>query len=444
MPPARRWAGLAVLLVGLPVLTGVLRTAEGLSLGSVLLLHLLLVVAVAAVGGPWPGLAAAVASTVTANWFFVPPYGTFRVEDEDSIVTLVVFLLVAGVVAVAMDVAGRARDRAARSRIEADLLAAVTAAPPEKLSLPAVLDQVRATFSMTSAALVGPGGQVLAAVGPADPEPPSLRVRTSAGLDLVAHGPRLFAEDRAVLERLGEAAARAWLSRDLSARADRLAETDRLRTALLAALGHDLRTPLAGLKAALGGLRSTDVTWTDDERDELLEMAEESTDRLDDLITNLLDMSRLEMGAVHVQSAAVALDEVVARALLAGPGVEVDVPDDLPPVRADPVLLGRVVANLVDNARRHSPPDRPVQVRAHAYRTLVRLQVVDHGPGVPAEDWPTMFEPFQRLGDRSGPGVGLGLSIVRGFAQAMGLEVRPSQTPGGGLTMGVELEVAGP
>lgn len=310
----------------------------------------------------------------------------------------------------------------------------------------AVLDQVRMTFGMTSVALLeGRGGreEVVEAVGPPLRGRPAISVIAGDGLRLVAEGPELFAEDRRLVSRLGAAAARAWEAQRLAGEAAVLAGVDRLRAALLAAVGHDLRTPLAGIKAAVTSLRQRDVTWTVSEEEEFLATIDECADRLDDLIANLLAMSRLQAGALSVTARPVALDETVAQALLGAPDpdVEVNVPDDLPLAQADAGLLERVVANLVANARRFSPPGIAVRVDARTTSDgRVRLQVVDHGPGVPETDWDRMFAPFRRLDDRSPhAGVGLGLAIARGFTEAMGGTLTPSSTPGGGLTMTVTL-----
>ncbi|NUR94808.1 MAG: hypothetical protein HOV67_06050, partial [Kribbellaceae bacterium] len=207
--------------------------------------------------------------------------------------------------------------------------------------------------------------------------------------------------------------------------------------------GHDLRTPLSGIKAAVSSLRQSDIDWSPEEQRELLETIEESADRLDDLIANLLAMSRLQAGALSVDVRPLVLDEVVGKALAGMPhdAVVVDVPDDLPLVLADAGLLERVIANLVDNGRRYGTA--AVRVDAARDGDVVRVMVVDTGPGVPAEDFDRMFTPFQRLGDNPADGgVGLGLAIARGFTEAMGGVLTPAPTPGGGLTMTVTLPVA--
>jgi two-component system sensor histidine kinase KdpD len=212
-------------------------------------------------------------------------------------------------------------------------------------------------------------------------------------------------------------------------------------------VSHDLRTPLASAKASVSSLRAADVAWSDADRTELLATADESLDRLTDLVTNLLDLSRLQAGVLPVLCGPVGLDDVVSRALdHAGPtdGVVVDVPVDLPEVSADAGLLERVVANLVQNALRYTPSGVPVLVAASAHDGKVELRVVDRGPGIDRAEAKRVFAAFQRLDDSptAGAGVGLGLAIARGFAEAMGGTVSAEETPGGGATLVVSLDVA--
>jgi K+-sensing histidine kinase KdpD len=447
----RLWTGLVLVLAGLPALTvALVPVRDSLALESILLLYLLVVVLIAVTGGLVPGVAAALAAVLLANFFFTTPYHTLAVEQRDSIIALFVFVLVAVTVSVTVDVAMRHRIAAARSRSEADVLSRLAAEPVTGDSLTAVLEEVRETFGMVSVALLERRGEiehVVAVAGAPLRGSPVISAPARDGLRLVAEGPELFAEDRKLLTRLAGAAARAWEDQQLAgeaAQARQLAEVDRLRAALLAAVGHDLRTPLAGIKAAVSSLRQRDVTWSPDEQSELLETIEESADRLDDLIANLLAMSRLQAGALSVDVRPVVLEEVVAKALVGVPAdiVTVDVPYDLPLVRADAGLLERVIANLVDNARRFAPAGVPVRVESSYDENAVRVHVVDTGPGVPEEDRERIFTPFQRLGDnRSDGGAGLGLAIARGFAEAMAGTVLPSETPGGGLTMTVTLSV---
>jgi two-component system sensor histidine kinase KdpD len=265
---------------------------------------------------------------------------------------------------------------------------------------------------------------------------------------LALTGRVLPAEDRGVLAAFAAQAAVVLDRRRLREEADQartLAEGNRIRTALLAAVSHDLRTPLAGIKASVTSLRSDDIEWSEQDRAELLEAIEEGADRLDHVVGNLLDMSRLQTGTVTPIIREVDLDEVVPIALGGVPdaSVEMDIPETLPMVSVDKGLLERVVANLVENAVKYSPQDEPVLVSASALGSRVELRVVDRGPGVPDEAKERIFEPFQRYGDAPrGAGVGLGLAVARGFAEAVGGTLDAEDTPGGGLTMVLTLPVA--
>jgi two-component system sensor histidine kinase KdpD len=232
-----------------------------------------------------------------------------------------------------------------------------------------------------------------------------------------------------------------------ASQAEALAEGNRIRTALLAAVSHDLRTPLASIKASVSSLRQTDVEWTAADEADLLATIEQNADRLDALIGNLLDLSRLHTGSLEPFLRPTAIDEVAPvalRGLDAAAQLEIAVPDVVPLVRADPGLLERVLANIFSNALRYSPASRPPALRARQAGETVVLEVVDHGPGVPGDGLKErIFEPFQRLGDRhGGVGVGLGLAVAKGFAEAMGGTIAAVDTPGGGLTIRVALPVA--
>jgi K+-sensing histidine kinase KdpD len=449
----RRGLGLLLAALALPALTGVLVAVRGdLALGSVLLLYLLTVVVISVIGGLVGGVVAAVGSFLLANFFLTSPYHTFSVESRDSLIALVVFLLVAVTVSVLVDLGARSRAAAARSAAEATLLGRVAAEPLTESSVEDVLANVATTFGLTSVALVerrDESDTVLARVGPVFTGMGTVSVDAGGDRMLLGDGRDLFAEDRSLLRNLAHAASRAVDARALAgeaSRAQELAEVDRLRSALLAAVGHDLRTPLAGIKAAVTTLRQPEVHIDEADRHELLATIEHSADRLADLVSNLLDLSRLQAGAVSIDLRAVPVDEVVARALIErhlGDVVNA-VDDDLPMVLADAGLLERVIANLADNAHRYASPGSRVEVRASCTDTVVEISVVDQGPGVQETDWPRMFVPFQRLHDRStGVGVGLGLAIARGFTEAMGGTLEPAHTPGGGLTMTVILPRAG-
>ncbi len=450
----RTWAGAVLAAVSVAVLIGLLVPArDTVSLASVVLLFLVPVVTTAVVGGLWPAFGSVVMADLAVNFFFLPPYHTFVVESGGHVIVLVVYLLVAATVSVAVDVAARQRATAARRDAEATLLAAATAEPVAEQSLTRLLIQVRTTFRMDAVALLERDHdteRVIAMVGVPPAVEPVISARAGDGLRLAAWGERVFAEDRRILARMATAAARTLETQrlaDEAANARTLAEVDQVRAALLAAVGHDLRTPLAGIKAAVETLRQPNLNLPPDDRAELLAGVEVSTDRLHALVENLLSMSRLQAGVLSVQPRSVAVDGVVAEALLhtCATNVTVDVPDDLPQICADPGLLERVIANLVANAEAASPPDRQIDLRGRVNGGRVRIEVIDHGPGVVPADQERIFEPFQRLHDRTTTaGLGLGLAIARGFTSAMGGTITPSETLGGGLTMTLDLPLADP
>jgi two-component system sensor histidine kinase KdpD len=267
---------------------------------------------------------------------------------------------------------------------------------------------------------------------------------------LALRGRRLAAADRRILGAFAAYAATALEQERLTAEAAAarpIAEADRMRTALLAAVSHDLRSPLASATAAVTSLRAADVQWSPEDRAELLATADESLDRLARLVDNLLDMSRLQAGALSVFPRPAGLADIAARALddLGEPArvIRVDIPDDLPEVLADPGLLERVIANLAGNALRYAPPGTPPRLTASALGSRVELNVTDRGPGTPPGDRAAVFTAFQRLGDTDNTtGVGLGLALSRGLTEAMGGTLEPSETPGGGLTMTLSLVAA--
>jgi two-component system sensor histidine kinase KdpD len=456
-PPHRRIAWL-LCLVGLPLLT-LLATAvrDHVSVGSVLLADLCLVMAVAALGGLRPGLTASVAAFGLTNWFITPPLHTLTVGQAENVVALSVFVIVTVVVSVLVDRGARRSREAASARAEAAALARsaatlVGAHDP----LPELLEQVRATFSLRSAAVFerGPSGwwptqQSGAALLDVDGGT-AIDLSADGGLRLVVDGDAVRPEQLDVLRAFADQLAMAVEARQLridAADADLVAQGDALRSALLRAVSHDFRTPLATITAAASGLQQADASFTDDDRTQLLAEIVTAADRLERMVRDLLDMSRLEAGAIDLALVPVALEEVVAAALASAappPGrVAVDVSESTPLVVGDRALLERAVANVVSNALAWSPADRPVRIEAVQANESVDLRVVDRGPGVASADRERMFTPFQRLGDRSrDAGVGLGLAIAHGFVEAMGGSIAPEETPGGGLTMSIVLPVA--
>ncbi|MEU7010586.1 sensor histidine kinase KdpD [Streptomyces sp. NPDC046332] len=443
--------------VGGPALLTVLLTHVDADLGLAndMLLFLALTVAAALLGGLLPALASAAFGSFLLNWFFTPPLHQVTIADPKNIVAIAVFFGVAVAVASVVDLAARRTHQAARLRAEAETLSFLAGSVLRgETSLESLLERVRETFAMESVALLERENDVepwtcAASVGAgpvARPEDADVDMPVGEHLALALTGRVLPAEDRRVLGAFAAQAAVVLDRQRLVGEAEearKQAEGNKIRTSLLAAVSHDLRTPLAGIKAAVSSLRSDDIEWSEQDRAELLEGIEDGADRLDHLVGNLLDMSRLQTGTVTPLIRAIDLDEVVPMALGGVPdgSAELDIPETLPMVEVDKGLLERVVANIVENAVKYSPERVPVVVSASALGERVELRVVDRGPGVPDESKEGIFEPFQRFGDAPrGSGVGLGLAVARGFVEAMGGTITAEDTPGGGLTMTITLK----
>jgi two-component system sensor histidine kinase KdpD len=471
--PRRQAAGFVLAAVLAPLLTlGLTQVRTGANLTTDVLLFLVAVIAVAVTGGFLPALAEAIIGSLLLNYYFTPPLHQFTIAQGNNVLALLVFVTVGLVVSWVVDRTARRTKQAARANAESELL--VTAAGSilrGQGALEAILERMREAFGMKSVTLLecadGGSGPATPATprgpvrkwvavdcageeGVARPEDADVEVPVSPSLSLALKGRTLPAGDRRVLGAFAAYAGAALEQQRLAAEAEAakpIAAADRMRTALLAAVSHDLRTPLASAKAAVTSLRSPDIPWTPEDTAELLATADESLDRLTHLVENLLDMSRLQAGALSLFPRPAGLDEVVARALDAigppGRGCRVDVPDTLPAVSADPAILERIVVNLTENALRYAPSARPPLLAGSAHGDRVELRVVDRGPGIPEADKERMFVPFQRLGDTDNTtGVGLGLALSRGLTEAMGGTLTAEDTPGGGLTMVVSLPVA--
>lgn len=445
--------------VAAPVLLSLLLTSmeHGPGLANNVLLFLFLTVLAALLGGLLPALASAAVGSLLLNFYFTPPTQTLTISDPKNIVAIVIFFAVAVAVASVVDLAARRTHQAARLRAESEILSFLAGSVLRgETALDALLERVRETFAMESVALLERAGDVepwtcAGSVGPrpvARPEDADADMPVGDHMALALSGRVLPAEDRRVLGAFAAQAAVVLDRQRLVGEAEgarKLAEGNRIRTALLAAVSHDLRTPLAAIKAAVSSLRSDDVAWSDADEAELLAGIEDGADRLDHLVGNLLDMSRLQTGTVTPLIRETGLDEVVPMALVGVPdgSVGLDIPETLPMVAVDRGLLERAVANIVENAVKYSPGDALVSVAASALGDRVELRVADSGPGVPDDAKDRIFEPFQRYGDAPrGAGVGLGLAVARGFAESMGGTLTAEDTPGGGMTMVLTLRAA--
>lgn len=456
--------GFVLGLVGSALLCAVLwvldrKLDQPVGLPLVVELYLALTIAVALVGGMWPAITTAVLSSLLVNWFFTPPVGTLTIASPENAVALLLFVVVAAAVSLVVHRSSRRAAAAETAGQESSALAELThtlLGSTDQLAL--LLQRAVDMFGVTGAAVVRrPTADereptVIAASEDFDDRD---GLRTTESIDdehdLVVTGALVPAQLKRLLAAYAAHAGAILARRTLQHQArsaDELTRDNRARVALLSAVSHDLRTPLAGIKAAIGSLRSDEVEFSAADRAELEEAIEDSTDRLEALIDNLLDMSRLQVGALVAHPRPVDLGEVLPAAIAACADpcrVEWVLGEDARVAVADPGLLDRVVGNLVENAIRHQPTRAPIRVATSRLADRVEIRVADHGPGIPEPDRERIFQPFQRQADSGPDGVGLGLAVARGLSEAMGGTLDAEDTPGGGLTMviGLPADMAG-
>ena len=487
--------GYVVAVGGTALVTAPLLAVRGeVSRTTVVLSYLLVVTAAATAGGLGPGITAAALGFLAFDVLFLQPYHHLFVDDPQDFLSLGVYLLVAVIVSLLVASSERRRVLAERRERETRMLFDLSTSLVAHGSLPdtlqGVVRTVRSLFDLAGCAIVLPSGDrvQLAAVDGEVPDDldqrfvgvraaqTSVQVRGPADADLepgraltvpmrsgehvvgalvvVAGGsdsPGFGEAERRVLATFANQAALAveqGQQEEQRNRAVALQETDRLRTALLNSVSHDLRTPLASIKASASSLLDHEVRWSDAERDEFLATINTEADRLTRLVHNLLDMSRIEAGALDPRLVESSVGEVVGpvvrRARVAsGQRVDVDVPEELPPVLVDPVRLDQVLTNLLDNARGYAA-DGPVQVVVRPVGGTVELRVVDHGPGIPDPERERVFDQFYRLkgGGRRPEGTGMGLAICRGIVEAHDGTLLVETTPGGGATFVLTLPVS--
>ncbi|WP_427005101.1 DUF4118 domain-containing protein [Pseudarthrobacter sp. H2] len=469
------------LAVVVPVLLQLLLAASPAhNVATAVLVQLTGSVAVALVGGLWPALLGALWSSLLVNYFSTPPMGTLTISDPQNVLALLVFVGVSAAVAIVVDLSARRSKEAARARAEATTLSDLTrGAASSEDTVKRLLEQALDVFHVRGAALYGladtggghPGknwriiaraGELPApaAVGNRDSVPEDFHTENTEQIDaatrLALFGPALPAGDRRLLGAFGAHLAAQLERQQLAASRRevlRLAESNTMRTSILRAVSHDLRTPLAGIKLAAGSLLQESVDYTPEQQRELLQTIDECSDRLDLLVGNLLDMSRITADAAKPLLKPVRWYEVIPAALHGIPPgrVRADLPPNMPEIEADPGMLERVIANIAENAVKYAPESEIILVgtagglsaETLAGRPAGELRIIDHGQGVPAESVVEMFRPFQRLDDiPQTTGVGLGLAVAKGFTEAMGGTLTAEPTPGGGLTMVIRLPLS--
>lgn len=446
----RRIAGFAVLAVLGPLLTLLLvssRSPEALT--TDVLAYELLAVVVALVGGAFSSLIAALASGFALDYFFTKPFYTVTVNEPLHLVALLLYLLTAALVSVVVDRAARKTRVARRAAAESGLLQSVAGLVLRgEDAVESLLSRATEAFGLSGARLMT-DGKVVANWGTTSDQVTEHRIDDHTVVEF--HGPEPDASERRLMSviaaQLGTALEQHQLEETAKA-VEPLAATDRVRTALLSAVGHDLRRPLAAATAAVSGLRSEWSKLSDQDRADLLETADEALSQLANLVTDLLDVSRLQSGVLGVSVMPVDPAEVIMPALdelsLGPADVEIDLGSDVPEMVADPALLQRVVVNLLSNALRYEPAGSRVRLAESSFANQVEIRVIDHGPGIPEDRRDDVMVPFQRLGDTdSSVGLGLGLALSKGFVEGMDGTLALEDTPGGGLTMVISLPRVG-
>ncbi|RYC04147.1 sensor histidine kinase [Nocardioides zhouii] len=450
---ARRLAGLAFGLAA-PALVSLALYAtadlHGLPIEAMSLM--VVVVATALIGGLAPAVVSALASALLLNYLFTPPLYTLTIAEPENVVTIAIFVAVGIAVATVVDNAARRTAQARAARAEADALTVLAHSLLTSTDdTEGLLSSACQLFNATGAAVVRRDDSGVETVVASCGTPPVSveRADMAAAIDgrntLVLSGATLAASERGLLNAYA-AYAKVMAERRLATIAEvervRLKEADRTRTALLAAVSHDLRNPLAAAKVAVASLRATDITFSEEDEAELLATIEESTDRLSALVANLLDMSRINTGSVRPLLTEVDLAPAVRGSiapLSGGERIDVALDPDLVVV-ADAGMLDRVVANICENALKYTPASAHVRIDATTASDRVVLRIADTGPGVKDHDQVRLFAPFQRLGDvPQQDGVGLGLAVAHGLTEAMGGTIATEETPGGGLTFVLEL-----
>jgi two-component system sensor histidine kinase KdpD len=449
LPRRRVLLGFAVGIVGAPLLTWLLTNLrEQVSPSSALFLFLLLVIGASALGGIWPALFVAIGGFLLVNWYLTPPLHTWTIAEPENLLALVVFLIVAVAMSSFVALAARRAAQATRARAKAESLMRLAGTS----NASTILDGLCRAFDFDGAALMrrtDGAWEVDASCGVVPlVETAPLTVEVDADHVLVASSEAAqTSDDERMLGALARELAASVEHSELEAEAEAaedLAAVNELRAGILSSISHDLRTPLAAIKASATSLLQEDVDWTVDAERELLRTIDEETDRLNRVIGSLLDMSRLQAGGLEVHDDVIFLDDVhpeaVASIGASMSQVELDLPEDLPPAEGDEALLERALANILANAISYSA-GQPVRVTAGLVQDMVDVRVTDRGPGIATGERDRIFQPFTQLGDaKRREGVGLGLAIAKGFVEAMGGTIEADDTPGGGLTIVVRLK----
>lgn len=444
---------LFVLILVIPFVNLLLVSLRGhFNLTTTTLLLLVLTVGIAIGSALWLAIASAVENFLFLNYFFTPPLHTFAISDKDDLISLLAFIFFSVVASVILNQLKVRTKRLQQisdeglflSRLATDIIRGHN-------SIEEILENSKATFGISEIAIVSkvasiPKDQIQVVYGAIEVFSPELinsGVKLNSRYSLIANPPIVEIGLHNLLTTFGSQIL-ILLERQILEENERelsdIKQSDQMRAALLTAVSHDLRGPLASTKAAISSLMNTEINWSGSDRQELLETANHSLDQLNNLIENLLDMSRLEGNAISLHWRSVDVEDAISGAIKALKSnrilADIRIQESLPAINVDPILLERVLVNLIENAIRFNPKDQAIEIEAGCTENGVDIKVIDHGPGVEPKNRGKIFVPFQRLGDRDNTtGVGLGLAIVKGFTELMDGKVSTDETPSGGLTM---------
>lgn len=444
-------------------------TGVGLAIGperttAAALAYILAVLGVAVAAGLGAGIAASVLSFLGLNYFFTPPLRTFSVAKSDDLIALAVFLSVGVVVSGLVVLERSQRVRAERREYEARSLYAISSRLLGRGDLDEALIELarvlRRLFGLARCEVrVSEGSSAMrvladgeSAGGRAVEIPLSSGTRDLGLLSLEAGREGLGEAEQRVATIFARQTAAALERHVLEREASEIrlaAETNRVRRAILSAVSHDFRTPLASIKAAVTALLpSRDGSLPAEDASELLRTALEETERLERLVANLLDLTKIRSGALAPERVAVPIEDVLEdvmaalRSRLAERRVEVGIRHDVPPVLIDPVQVGQVLRNVLENASKFAPPSSEIRIVASAWHSSVELRIIDRGPGIDPEERTRVFDEFYRGGDGRAAGTGLGLAVAKALVRANGGEIWIEGTPGGGTTVAIRLPAA--
>lgn len=454
LPPRRRLWGWAVSAIAFAAATALMLGQRGeFSLQNVLLVYLTIAAVVAWIGGIWPALTAAVLGFVLGNYLFTPPYHTWTIANPADVFALIAFVFLTGLIGLLVGTAARRSAEAATAKAEAETLVGLIGAGGEG-SVSKLIERLQVALDATGIALFDTTGGALRAIATAGDHPPDTiesADRTisvgGGGIIALAGGPLDPVEERllaATATELVTVIDRAEMANHV-ADVEALERANELRTALLRAVSHDLRSPLSAIQASVTSMLQDDVQWPPEDQTEFLQTISEETERLNRIVSDLLDAGRLQTGTLQVQKRPAGIEDVVSIVATAfrvqGHRLSIDTEIELPDVSTDPVLLERIVENLVRNALDHSPPETPVRITAGVVGDRIDLRIIDRGPGIELDMRNLIFEPYRTLDDSHMAGVGLGLAVAKGLADALGHQITVDDTPGGGTTMTLSVEV---